>query len=143
MAWIRNSLVSRTSTVIVPLYSALVRPSPECCVKFCSNQFKKDIEVPEGVQKRAAKPMKDLEHKSNEELEIKSFKRDHITFCNYLKADCSQVGISLFSQLTLTKGNGLKLCQVRFIWDIRKNFFTHRVVKYWDRQPGKWWNHCP
>lgn len=74
--------------------------------------------------------MKDLEHKSNEELEIKSFKRDHITFCNYLKADCSQVGISLFSQLTLTKGNGLKLCQVRFIWDIRKNFFTHRVVKY-------------
>ncbi|KAK4810854.1 hypothetical protein QYF61_008826 [Mycteria americana] len=106
LACIRNSMASRTREVIVPLYSAL----------FWAPRYKKDIEVLERVQ---------LAHLGNAS---KTTSIDWF-WCmytgSYITRACSD----------RAKGNGFKLKEGRFRLDIRKKFFTVRVVRHWNKLP--------
>ena len=64
-------------------------------------------------------------------------KGDLITLFQYLKGAYSESGLGLFSLVTGEKmrGNGFKLHQGEYRLNIKKHFFTERVVKHWNRLP--------
>lgn len=141
-----RSIQTRTKDVMLPLYTALVRPHLEYCVQAWCPHYIKDIQKLEKVQRRAIRMITDLRgHTYEQKLkELKLFslgkrriRGDIISTFRLLKGIDKLDSHVLFTpSLNIrTRGHYLKLEKTKVKTDTRKYFFSNRIVDLWNSLP--------
>ena len=145
---IRRTVTCRRKDIMVRLYKALVRPKLEYCVQAWCPYLKKDSNKLERVQARATRLIKDCRNLGYEDrlkytglttLSERRIRGDLIEVFKILKG-LSKVDYSTWFKLSdnnRTRGHDYRLVKSRSRLDIRKHFFSQRVVNEWNSLPNE------
>ena len=128
------------------MYKSLVRPHLEYCLQVWRSCLKNDIDLLEGVQRRATKLILGWDKRCYQErldlcnlqtLEVRGLRGDLIQVFQLLKG-LDNVSLKKFVVIDSNhnrRGYNLKLLKPRATLDIRLHSFSHRVVNYWNKLP--------
>jgi ribonuclease P/MRP protein subunit RPP40 len=146
LGMISRNITCKNKNIVTRLYKALVRPKLEFCVQAWRPYLRKDIDKIERVQHRATKMIAECRGLSYEDrlkvthlttLEDRRVRGDMIEVYKILRG-VSRVNRGIWFQWSAnsrTRGHRFKLAKSRSRLDIRKNFFSQRVVNIWNKLP--------
>lgn len=144
---IRRTYQDKSRENILPLYKSLVRPHLDYCVQAWRPHHQKDIDLIEGVQRRATKMIRGLEQEDYQTrlrstklttLETRRLRADLIEVFKIFKGIDNIQPTELFDLgSVVTRGHRLKLFKRQCRLDSRKYFFSERIVDSWNRLPAK------
>ena len=146
LGFINRNVSYKSKEVVRSLYNSYVRPHLEYCIQAWSPHYRQDINMLEAVQRRATRmipALKRLEYRDRlKELNMFSFERRCIRgdMIELFKMFSDTNYIDVRSFFTLEEGNrtrnhGRKIRKQGCRLDIRKYFFSHRVVDFWNALP--------
>ena len=130
---------------MIPLYKALVRPHLEYCSLVWSPHLIKDIKLVEKVQRRMTRMILAISRLSYEErvkltglitLENRRQRADLLEVFNMMKGlNKTDPGTFFTMSNRQSRGHSLKLEKPRPRLEMRKHFFSHRIVNAWNALP--------
>ena len=135
-------------TSFVLLYKSIVRSHLEYCNSVWAPYRKSDIEDLERVQRRATKIVSALSKLPYTErlrkcglttLKFRRIRGDMIEAYKIVsgKYDTIAAPKFKFSELLSTRGNSFKIQNARCHYDLKKYFFTNRIVNIWNGLPNE------
>lgn len=148
LGMIKRNIVSRNHSIVTKLYKTLVRPKLEYCIQAWRPYLRKDVEKLERVQRRATKLISECRNFSYEDrlkftglttLENRRDRGDMIEVFKLAKGITKMNKDKLlhFDTSARTRGHTFKLQKTRPRLEVRKNFFSHRVVNKWNALPAQ------
>ena len=143
---ISRTINNKNKDAIIKLYKALVRPKLDYCVQVWSPYLKKDINRIEQIQHRATRMINgfwkfDYESRLDKckliALEDRRTRGDLIEVYKLING-IDKVDYRNFFELVnsdKTRGHRYKLVKKRCKLEVRRNFFSQRVISKWNGLP--------
>ena len=143
---IYRTVTHKSVQTVVPLYKALVRPHLEYCSLVWSPYLKKDILSIEKVQRRVTKMIPSISALTYEERlkrtglisqRKRRLRADLLEVFKILKGFVKVDPATHFSMSDRrSRGHTLKLEKPRARLELRRHFFSNRVIDAWNSLPG-------
>ncbi len=144
---IHRCFIYKKPEFLMQMFNVFVRSKLEYASPVWNPQYKKDIDVIEKVQRRFTRRIRGCKNLSYVErlkkldafpLELRRLHLDLTLTFKFLKNKMNVSYVKLFKLKNSTcRGHELQLYPPRFATNIRKNFFSSRIVNIWNALPRK------